>query len=143
MKNLPWKGHSRGQVTRFRILHLISSEQLRLETSDFVYGLGVWSISLVMTGCQGHLSNFYILDLENFATASRRCTGVINVDRQLVDYTYDGRECRGWMHKLVDCNPLTPLLQFVLDLSYKLYLHCYASVDKNLTDTSRRAVCLQ
>ena len=44
------------------------------------------------------MSNFYILDLENFATASRhfatasrRCTGVINVDGQLVDYTYDGK----------------------------------------------------
>jgi len=42
------------------------------------------SISLVMTDCplsgrgQGHVSNVYILDLENFATASRRCIGVIN-----------------------------------------------------------------
>jgi len=47
--------------------------------------------------CQGHMSNFYIVDLENFATASRRCTGVINelVDGQLVDYTYDGRARRG------------------------------------------------
>ena len=44
---------------------------------------------------QGHLSNFYILDLENFATASRQCTGVINVVVQLVDYTYDGRVRRG------------------------------------------------
>jgi len=50
-----------------------------------------------MTGCplsvrgQGHVSNFYILDLENFGTASRRCTGVINVDGQLVDNTYDGK----------------------------------------------------
>jgi len=57
----------------------------------------MWSISLVVTDCplsgpgQGHVSNFYIVDLENFATASRRCTGVINelVDGQLVDYTYD------------------------------------------------------
>ena len=37
---------------------------------------------------EGHISIFYILDLENFATASRRCTGVINVDGQLVDYAY-------------------------------------------------------
>ena len=51
-----------------------------------------------MTGCplsgrgQGHVSNFYILELENFATASRRCTGVnfYQRRRQLVDYTYDG-----------------------------------------------------
>jgi len=56
-----------------------------------------------MTGCpgtgswrgQGHVSNFYIFDLENFATTSRMCTGVINVDGQLLDYTYDGRARRG------------------------------------------------
>ena len=54
-----------------------------------------------MTGCplsgrgQGQVNNFYILDLENFATASHWCIGVINVDGQLVDYTYDGRACRG------------------------------------------------
>jgi len=51
----------------------------------------------------GYLSNFCISDLENFATASRRFIGVINklVDGQLVDYTYDGRERRGWMHKFI------------------------------------------
>ena len=61
-----------------------------------------------MTGCllsgrgQGHMSNFYILDLQNnFATASRRCTGVINVDGQLVDNTYDGQARRGRMHKFI------------------------------------------
>jgi len=38
------------------------------------------SLSLVMSECspsgrdQGHASNFYIVDLENFATASRRYT---------------------------------------------------------------------
>jgi len=43
------------------------------------------SISPVMSECflsgrgQGHVSNFYIVDLENVATASRRCTGVIKV----------------------------------------------------------------
>jgi len=67
----------------------------------------MWSISLVTTGCplsgcgQGHVSNLYILDLENFATASGRCTGVMNVDGQLVDYTYDGKARRGWMHKFI------------------------------------------
>ena len=41
------------------------------------------SLSLVMSECflsgsgQGHVSNFYIVDLENFATASRRYTGDI------------------------------------------------------------------
>ena len=44
----------------------------------------MWSLSLVMSECslsghgQGHMSNFYVLDLENFATASRRYTGDIH-----------------------------------------------------------------
>jgi len=43
------------------------------------------------------VSNFYILDLENFATASHGCIGAINklVDGQLVDYTCDDRARRG------------------------------------------------
>jgi len=34
------------------------------------------------------VSDFYILDLENFTTASRRCIGMINklVDGHLVEY---------------------------------------------------------
>ena len=42
------------------------------------------SLSLVMSECflsgrgQGHESNFYIVDLENFATASRRYRGDIH-----------------------------------------------------------------
>jgi len=42
------------------------------------------SLSLVMTECslsgrgQGHVSNFYVVDLENFATESRRYTGDIH-----------------------------------------------------------------
>jgi len=42
------------------------------------------SLSLVMSVCslsgrgQGHVSNFYIMGLENFATASRRYTGDIH-----------------------------------------------------------------
>jgi len=42
------------------------------------------SLSLVMSECflsgrgQGHASNFYIVDLENFDTASRRYTGDIH-----------------------------------------------------------------
>jgi len=54
--------------------------------------------------------------------------------------SYDGRARRSCMHmlQLVDCNPLTPLLRFVLDLSYKLFLHCYAAVGK--IGTLRHAV---
>ena len=42
------------------------------------------SLSRVMSECslsgrgQGHVSNFYIVDLENFARASRRYTGDIH-----------------------------------------------------------------
>ena len=42
------------------------------------------SLCLVMSECSlsgrghGHVSNFYIVDLENFATASRRYTGDIH-----------------------------------------------------------------
>jgi len=55
-----------------------------LETSDFVHGSAIWSLSLVMSECslsgrgQGYVSNFYIVDLENFATASRQYTGDIH-----------------------------------------------------------------
>ena len=49
-----------------------------LETSNFVHGSAMRSLRLVISECslsgrgQGHVSNFYIVDLENFATASRR-----------------------------------------------------------------------
>jgi len=55
-----------------------------LETSHFVHGSAMRSVSLVMNECflsgrgQGHVSNFYIVDLENFATARRRYTGDIH-----------------------------------------------------------------
>jgi len=44
----------------------------------------MWSLSHVMSECflsergQGHVSNFYIVDSENFATASRRYKGDIH-----------------------------------------------------------------
>ena len=52
-----------------------------LETSNLVHGSALRSLSLVMSECslsgcgQGHVSNFYIVDLENFATASRLYAG--------------------------------------------------------------------
>ena len=55
-----------------------------LETSNFVHGSAMHSLSLVMSECfrswrdQGVVSNFYIVDLENFTTASRRYTGDIH-----------------------------------------------------------------
>ena len=55
-----------------------------LETSNFVHGSSMRNLCLVMSECSlswrghGHVSNFYIVDLENFATASRRYTGNIH-----------------------------------------------------------------
>jgi len=55
-----------------------------LETSDFVHESAMQRLSLVMSECslsgrgQGHVSNFYIVDLENFAIASSRYTGDIH-----------------------------------------------------------------
>ena len=52
--------------------------------SNFVHRSAVQSLSLVMSECslsgrgQGHVSNFYIVDLENFATANRRYKGDIH-----------------------------------------------------------------
>ena len=54
------------------------------------------SLSLVMSECslsvrgQGHVSNYYIVDLNNFATASRRYTGDIHnsVSSRFVYDTY-------------------------------------------------------
>ena len=62
----------------------IYPQRLKLETSNFVHGLAMWSLSHVISECsvsgrgQGHVSNFYIVHLEHFATASRRYTGDIH-----------------------------------------------------------------
>jgi len=64
----------------------------RVETSNFVCESAMRSLSLVMSECslsgygQGHVSNFYIVDLENFATASRRYTGDPELDRRRFVY---------------------------------------------------------
>ena len=62
----------------------ICPQRLTLETSNFVHGLAMRSHSVVISECSlsgrghGQGSNFYIVDLENFATASRRYTGDIH-----------------------------------------------------------------
>ena len=64
------------------------------------------SLSLVMSECslsvrrQGHVSNFYIVDLENFATASRRYTGDIynSVRSRFVYDTYKKMEATRMRH---------------------------------------------
>jgi len=55
-----------------------------LETSNFVQGSAMRSYSLVISECSlsgrghGHVSNFYVVDLESLVTASRRYTGDIH-----------------------------------------------------------------
>jgi len=64
------------------------------------------SLSLVMSECsvsgrgQGHVSNFYIVDLENFAIASRRYTGDIHnlVHSRFVYDTYRTMEATRSCH---------------------------------------------
>jgi len=72
------------------------------------------SLSLVMSECflsgrgQGNVSNFYIVDLENFATASRRYTGDIH-NSTVVEFVYD---------TLPPTKPPTSYHRFGQDLSY-------------------------
>ena len=80
---------------------------LMLETSNFEHGSAMRSLSLLVSECslsgrgQGHVSNFYIVDLEHFATASRPYTGDIHkLDRRRFVYdTYKTmkatRTCHG------------------------------------------------
>ena len=44
---------------------------------------------------QGHVSNFYIVDLENFATASRRYTGDIHIHNSTVVSSFMTPETMG------------------------------------------------
>jgi len=59
-------------------LHVISPQRLMLYTSNFVCESAMRSLSLVVSECslsgQGHVRNFCIVDLQIFATASRRYT---------------------------------------------------------------------
>jgi len=66
-----------------------------LETSNFVYGSAMQSLSLVMSECslsgrgQGHVNAFCIVDLENFAAASCRYTGGIHKSPVVGLFVYD------------------------------------------------------
>ena len=105
-----------------------------LETSDFVHGSAMWSLSLIMSECslsghgQGHVRNFCIVDLENFATASRRYTGDIHnstvVGLFMTPETMRADSSRhGWVHIVYHALPPTKsptsYHQFGQDLSYK------------------------
>ena len=110
MKNLHWKGRGQGQVTPCRIFapHVISPQRLTLETWNFVHGSAMrwvlWWVSVSLSGRgQGHVSNFYIVDLENFATASRRYTGNIHNTSVVVLFMTPMRQWKRLCHVMVEC----------------------------------------
>ena len=86
------------------------------------------SLSLVMSKCSisgrgpGHISNFYIVDLENFATASRQYTGDIynSVRSRFVYDTYKTIEAtrsrHGCVHMFITHRPTVTLQLHNFDL---------------------------
>ena len=90
-----------------------------LETSNFVHGLAMRSLSLVMCECslsgrvQGHVSNFYIVDLENFATATYRWYTQLDRRRFVYD-TYKTmkatRTHHSWVHMFITHWPTSWIL---------------------------------
>jgi len=81
----------------------------------------MWSLSLVMSECslsgrsQGHVSNFYIVDLENFATARRRYINTQLDRRRFVYDTWDNGRRLG--HVMVECTlSITHCLRLNLQL---------------------------
>ena len=94
-----------------------------LETSDFVRELAMWRLSLVMSECSlsGHVSNFYIVDLENFVTTSRRYTGDIHNSTVVGLFdTYNTmkatRTRHGWVHMFTTHRPTLTLQLHKFDL---------------------------
>jgi len=70
------------------------------------------SLSLVMSECslsgrdQGHVSNFYIANLENFATASRRYTGDIQNSTVVGLFRTPTGQRKRLDHVMVECTCL-------------------------------------
>jgi len=98
---------------------------------------------------QGHMSNFYIVDLENFATASRRYTGDIHnstvVGLFVTFETMGADSVASWLsahcfHALPPTKSPTSYHRFVQDLSYNLFLHCCMAIGKISIDTTHHAV---
>jgi len=70
------------------------------------------SLSLVMSECslsgrgQGHVINFYIVDVENFATASRRYAGDIHNSTVVVLFMTPIRQRKRLERVTVECTCL-------------------------------------
>jgi len=86
-----------------------AAARLTLETSNFVHGSAMRCLSLVMSESslsgrgQGHVSNFYIVGLENFATVSRRYRWYTQLDHSWFVYNTHNtveatRSRHGWVH---------------------------------------------
>jgi len=104
--NCPWPwvppNHPKPPHFLYFALPFIALQRANLETSNLVHWLTtasptLRSLSLVMCECslsgrgQGHVSNFYIVDIENFATSNRRYTG----------------DMGWWRSTVVECRSLT------------------------------------
>ena len=83
----------------------------------------MWSLCLVMSECslsgrgQGHVSNFYTVDLENFATASRRYTGDIHKSSVVGLFMTHLRQWKRLGRIMVECTlPITHCLRLNLQL---------------------------
>jgi len=94
-----------------------------LETSNFVHWSAMSNLSLVMSECslsgrgQGQVSNFYIVDLENFATASRRYTGDIHDSSVVGSFMTHMRQWERLGRVMVECTlSITYCLQLNLQL---------------------------
>jgi len=64
---------------------------------------------------------FQTLDLENFVTASRPCCQQNSSTVELV-HSYEGRRVAAVYCKSLNYNALIPLLRFLPDLLYNLFL---------------------
>jgi len=96
-----------------------------LESSNFVHWPAMQSLSLVMSECfvsgrgQGHVSNFYIVDLENFATASLRYTGDIHKSSVVGLFMTHLRQWKQLDRVMVEC---TLSITHCLRLNLQLYV---------------------
>jgi len=91
-------------------------------------------------GCQAVISIFWTRVVSVLLQTRRRSSCGLHLQRPRASW----RRAQVYYRPMfVDCNPLTLLLRFVLDLSYKLFRHCCATVGNILSHTLRRAVRLR
>jgi len=116
-----------------------------LETSNFVHASAMRYLSLVMSECflsgrgQLHVSNFYIVDLEIFATASRRYRWqYTQLDRSRFVYdTHNTMEAtrsrHGWVHMFITHQPTLTLQLHNFDLFRTCRTSIFCNVAWQLT----------